>query len=240
MLRWSGPLLLALVMVLSPAARAQDAGAVDVAIVLAVDASSSVNFTEFGLQMKGIAEALRQPEVQSAIRNGPSGAVALTLVQWSGPLQVRQAFPWRRIAGDGDADSLADEIENTPRFFHAGTTAIGRALTFSAEVMAALPWTAGRRVIDISGDGQNTDSPPLGPARAEVLERGITINGLPILSQEPDIDRYYLTRVIGGRGAFIEVASDYDAFREAMTRKLIREIMSDPLISRAPGRMVRR
>lgn len=219
-----------IILMLPPFARAQQAA--DVAIVLAVDASSSVNFAEFGLQMQGIAAALRSPEVHSAIANGPSGAVAITMVQWSGPLQVRQAFPWRLITSPSTAEALAVEVENTPRYFSVGSTAIGRALTYSADMFDKLPWAAGRRVIDLSGDGANTDNPPVGPARAEVISRGITINGLPILAQEVDIDRYYREHVIGGHGAFIEVADDYEAFQAAMERKLLREVQTEPLISR--------
>lgn len=222
-----------LLILLLPQARAQQAA--DVAIVLAVDSSSSVNFNEFDLQMRGIAEAFRSPEVQRAITAGPSGAVAVTMVQWSGPLQVQQAVKWRLITGRETAEALAEEIENTPRYFSVGSTAIGQALTFSAGMFAKLPWSAGRRVIDLSGDGANTDNPPVGPAREAVLKQGITINGLPIQAQEVDIDLYYRDNVIGGYGAFIEVATDYEAFRQAMTRKLIREIRTDPLISRLNG-----
>lgn len=204
----------------------------DVAIVLAVDSSSSVNFSEFDLQMRGIAEAFRSAEVQRAIQAGPSGAVAISLVQWSGPLQVQQAVKWRLVTTPDSAEALAKEIEDTPRYFSVGSTAIGQALAFSARMFQKLPWSAGRRVIDISGDGANTDNPPVGPAREAVLQQGITINGLPIQAQEVDIDQYYRDNIIGGYGAFMEVARDYEAFRQAMTRKLIREIRADPLISR--------
>ena len=217
-------------MALVPRAWAQPSA--DVAIVLAVDSSSSVNYAEFDLQMRGIAEAFRSAEVQSAIRNGPSGAVAITLVQWSGPLQVQQAVEWRLVTGAASAEALAEEIETTPRFFAVGSTAVGQALTFSATMFEKLPWATGRRVIDVSGDGANTDNPPVGPAREAVLRQGITINGLPIQAQELDIDVYYRDKIIGGHGSFMEVARDYDAFREAMTRKLIREIRTEPLISR--------
>jgi hypothetical protein len=213
---------------------ATDVGAqqsADVAIVLAVDASSSVNFGEFDLQMRGIAESFRSPEVQRAVKAGPSGAVAITVVQWSGPLQVQQVLPWRLITDPESAEALAKEVETTPRFFTVGSTAIGQALTYSASMFEKLPWSAGRRVIDLSGDGANTDNPPVEPAREAVLKLGITINGLPIQAQEVDIDVYYRDKVIGGHGAFVEVAKDYEAFKEAMTRKLIREIRTEPLIS---------
>lgn len=226
-MRWVAACLL--LIALMPKAWAQQSA--DVAIVLAVDSSSSVNFSEFDLQMRGIAEAFRSTDVQQAIRNGPSGAVAITLVQWSGPFQVQQAVKWRLVTGKTSAEALAKEIEETPRYFSVGSTAIGQALTFSASMFKRLPWAAGRRVIDLSGDGANTDNPPVGPARDAVLKQGITINGLPIQAQEVDIDIYYRDKIIGGHGSFMEVARDYDAFREAMTRKLIREIRTEPLIS---------
>lgn len=231
MLRIAAILLLALMA--AGTARAQQA--VDVAIVMAIDASSSVNFTEFDLQIRGVAEALRSPEVQRAVAAGPSGAVAFTMVQWSGPLQVGQSFPWTLVATAEDAEALARTVEDTPRYFTVGSTAIGQAINYSAGTFDKLPWAAGRRVIDISGDGQNTDNPPIGPAREAALRSGITINGLPILAQEPDIDVYYRDQIIGGAGAFIEVARDYEALKEAMTRKLVREIRTDPLISWVEG-----
>lgn len=230
-MRWL--LAACLLMTVVPGARAQQAA--DVAIVLAVDASSSVNFGEFDLQMRGIAESLRSAEVQRAVRAGPSGAVAITLVQWSGPLQVQQALPWRLVTDPESAKKLAKEVETTPRYFTVGSTAIGQALLYSAKMFDKLPWAAGRRVIDLSGDGANTDNPAVGPAREAVLKQGIIINGLPIQAQELDIDQYYRDKIIGGHGAFMEVARNYDAFREAMTRKLIREIRTEPLISRLDG-----
>lgn len=221
-------ILLVLVPVSQP--KAQPAAA-DVAIVLAVDASSSVSFAEFGLQMLGIARALRNPEVQKAIQEGPSGAVALTLMQWSGRLQVQQAVPWRLVYSAVSADALATEIENSPRVFVAGSTAIGQALSHAHGLLDRLPWPAGRRVIDVSGDGRSTANSPIAPVRARILADGIIINGLPILSQEADIAEYYRDNLIGGHGSFVEVAEDYAAFQKAMERKLIREIRSDPLLS---------
>lgn len=209
---------------------------VDVALVLAVDASSSVSREEFGLQMDGIAAAFRDPAVLRAIRGGPSGAIAVTLVEWSSPNQLWRAFPWTLVNGPESAEAIAVEIENTPRRFAAGGTAIGAALDFSLAQFEELPFPTGRRVIDVSGDGRNTHMPHVEDARDRAMALGVTVNGLPILSQEADIDRYFENYVIGGNGAFIEVATDYGAFAQAMARKLLREIRSDPLISRAERR----
>lgn len=218
-----------LILLTAGAARAQS---VDAAIVLAVDASSSVSHAEFGLQMDGIAAALRDPEVARAIRSGPAGRVAVTIVQWSGLGQVRQALEWRAVGDAAEVEALAKEVENTPRYFSAGGTAVGQALLFAAEMFDLLPWETGRRVIDVSGDGRTTEGPAVAGARDGIVARSIVINGLPILSQEGDIDRYYRDQVIGGYGAFIEVAEDYGAFAAAMRRKLLREVRHDPLISR--------
>lgn len=233
------PALIAIAVLLSGWAAAR-AETVDVAIVLAVDASSSVSHGEFGLQMDGIAQALRDGEVARAIAGGPSGRVAFTLVQWSGPGQVRQALDWRAVDSPEGIETLARDVELTPRYFSAGGTAIGQALLYAASQFENLPWPAGRRVIDISGDGRNTDAPAVQGAREDVIAGGIVINGLPILSQEPGIERYYREEVIGGYGAFVEVAADYDAFAAAMRRKLLREIRTDPLISRRPPARVDR
>ncbi|MEC9345825.1 MAG: DUF1194 domain-containing protein [Pseudomonadota bacterium] len=212
-------------------APAKAQGPVDVALVLAVDASASVGREEFGLQMDGIAAALRTPDVHRAIRNGTHGAVAITLIEWSGPDQHWQAIPWTRVTDDRSAEALAVEIENTPRLFATGGTAIGAAIRFSLASFADLPWPADRKVIDISGDGSNGQGPPVAPARELAWRQGVTINGLPILSQEKQIDFYYLSVVIVGNGSFIEIASDYNSFADAMTRKLVREIGSNPLLS---------
>lgn len=211
--------------------RANAQASVDVAIVLAVDASTSVNREEFGLQLDGIAASLRHPRVIQAIRNGAVGAIAIALVEWSSPHQTWLAIPWTRVSDAASANRLADMISQTPRLFADGGTAIGSAIRFSVRQFQALPFPAGRRVIDISGDGSNTHLPDVTSERDAAVMAGITINGLPILSREEDIENYYRNRVIGGSNAFTEVAVDYESFPSAMLRKLLREIRSDSLVS---------
>lgn len=226
------PLLLILclsVTLLPGAARSQ--ASVDLALVLAVDASTSVSREEFGLQLDGIAASLRHPRVIQTIRSGAAGAIAIALVEWSSPHQTWLAVPWTRVSDAASAHRLADVISNTPRLFFDGGTAIGAALKFATEQFDLLPFPTGRRVIDVSGDGSNTHLPDVTAMRDAAIARGITINGLPILSREEGMEKYYRRRVIGGPGSFVEIAVDYTAFPDAMLRKLLREIRSDPLVS---------
>ncbi len=228
------PLLLLAVLILLPmlaTERARAEASVDVALVLAVDASRSVNREEFGLQLDGIATALRHPRVIEAIRGGAAGAVAIALVEWSGPHQTWLAIPWTRVSDAASAGSLADMISETPRLFADGGTAIGSAIRFSAAQFRHLPYVAERKVIDISGDGSNTHLPNAATERDAAVASGITINGLPILSREEEIENYYRHQVIGGEDSFVEVAADYQSFPTAMLRKLLREIGSDSLVS---------
>jgi len=224
-------LAMTLVLLALPGNRARAQASVDVALVLAVDASTSVSREEFGLQLDGIAASLRHPRVIQAIRNGAVGAVAIALVEWSSPHQTWLAIPWTRVTDAASANRLADMISQTPRLFADGGTAIGAAVRFSARQFQQLPFPAGRRVIDISGDGSNTHLPDVAAERDAAVAAGITINGLPILSREEGIEEYYRNRVIGGSNAFTEVAVDYESFPSAMLRKLLREIRSDSLVS---------
>lgn len=226
-----GGWLAALVLLCAGSAASASDGPVDVALVLAVDASASVSRDEFGLQMDGIAAAFRSPEVLDAIRSGPARAIAVTLVEWSGPDQQWQPFGWTRISDAATAEALARDIENTPRIFATGGTAIGAAIDAILPLFPDLPWAASRHVIDISGDGSNGQGPPVAAARERALRQDVTINGLPILSQEKQIDLYYKTMVIAGTASFVEIANDYRSISEAMKRKLVREIGSAPLVS---------
>jgi len=209
-------------------ARAQDR--VDVAIILAVDGSASIDSREFRLQMAGIAEAIRHPKIIQAISRGAHGAVALTLMQWSTLDQQYIAVPWRRVTDSASAEALAADIQGVPRIVRPSGTAIGDAVVYATRWMAQLPFRADRHVIDISGDGKNVHPPLIRLAREAALQRGITINGLPIISNDPSIHHYYQDTVIGGPGAFVEVAASFDDFAVAMRRKLLREIQG-PVVS---------
>lgn len=210
-------------------ARAQQ---VDLELVLAVDASSSVNDQEFRLQMGGIAAALRHPAVIKAI--DASGGVAVSLVQWSGAGQTVQAIDWTLLRDALSAHGLAAEIETAPRLVAGGATAIGSALLFAAGLIERNGYAGKRRVIDLSGDGVSNEGKLASTARAYIVKRGMTVNGLAILNDEPNLGRYYLAGVVGGPGAFVLTASDFRDFALAMRQKLITEITGGT-ISQGPS-----
>jgi hypothetical protein len=194
---------------------------VDAAIVLAIDASASVDFKEFSLMLGGFAAALRDPAVQAAATSGPRGAVALAAMFWSEAQAI--ALDWARLDGPEAAEAFAAGLETTPRLVRPAATALGEALVAALRVLALCPGEASRGVIDVSGDGQsNRGRAPAGP-RDLAAASGITINGLAVLNEEPDLLEHYRAEVIGGPGAFALSATDYEAFAEAMRAKLLRE-----------------
>lgn len=197
---------------------------VDLALVLAVDVSSSVNFTEFGLQMQGISAAFRHDEVWHAIDRGAHQRIAVALLQWAGNDEQRLSMRWTLIASRQDLFDMADRVDNLARAYPFGGTGLAQALVAAASLFNALPFKPVRKVIDISGDGRASVGIWPEAVRDPILARSITINGLPILNEEQDLDVYYQSSVIGGPGAFTEIATDYDDFADALARKLMREI----------------
>lgn len=210
---------------------------VDAALVLAVDSSTSVDRAEFALQMEGLTAAFRDPEVQAAITSGPHRAVAVTLMEWSDPSWQRVGIPWRILRSAEDARTLAEEIDTTPRLIDGGGTALGNALSVAVRLIQSAPVKAERKIIDISGDGAQNLGRALAPVRATALKAGITLNGLAIVNEEPDLEAYYREALIGGPGAFVLRAADYADFTQAIRQKLIRELTM-PVARRAPSRPI--
>ena len=210
------------------AARAQDR--VDLALVLAVDSSGSVSRYEFDLQMRGLAEAFRSPAVLKAIQAAAPNGVAVNLMQWSSVDEQGQAFGWLVVRDAASAERVAALIDRTPRLVQDGATAISAALDYATRL--ALSVDADRRVIDLSGDGRDNQSGEVLEGRDTAIEWGVTVNGLAILNEDPLLEFYYLTEVIGGEGAFVLGADDYDDFAQAMEIKLIKEISSAPVSDR--------
>jgi hypothetical protein len=196
---------------------------VDVAVVLAVDVSGSVSDERIRLQRRGYSEALRHREFIAAVRAGPAGRVALTFVQWSEARRQEQTVDWRLIEDAASAAGFAQAILDAPLPM-PGWTSISAAIDFSAQLFHGTGLAAQRRVIDVSGDGSNNDGRPVTAARDDAVAAGITVNGLPIVEVEPHLDEYFRRNVIGGPGAFVEVARDTDAFAEAVRRKLLLEV----------------
>jgi Protein of unknown function (DUF1194) len=216
--------LLLLVMVGSAAAQPAPSEDVDLQLVLAVDASGSVDQTRFDLQKQGYAAAFRNRQVLDAIRSGPTQAISVTMVQWTGPALQIQVVPWTRVGDAESAVALADAIAATSRRLFGGGTSISGAIDYAMTLWRTDPYRGTRRVIDVSGDGANNRGRPALLARDEAIHDGVGINGLPILALEPDLDEYYRDNVIGGPGAFVIAAQTYDVFAAAILRKLINEI----------------
>ena len=219
--------LAALLVFATPAARAQAPASgppVDVALVLAVDASGSVNETRFVLQKHGYAQAFRSPKVIDAIAAGADHAITVAMVQWTGPTLHVQVIDWTRVSDAASAQALADAIDATGRKLFGGGTSLSGAIDTGVAMLAASPFAAARRVIDISGDGSNNRGRPAEDARDTAVKAGITINGLPISWIEPGLDNYYRQSVIGGPGAFVIGIDSYDNFADAILDKLVTEI----------------
>ncbi|MBS0642767.1 MAG: DUF1194 domain-containing protein [Proteobacteria bacterium] len=189
-------------------------------MVLAVDASASVTYDEFGLIAGGMAAALRDPTVAA----GLTGTSILTLLLWSGAGQQEVITPWTRIATADDLRAFTDSVDNMPRIVKAGATAIGEALLAALTLLSNVPVTPKRNVVDVVGDGRSNEGTPPGPIRDRMAAAGITINGLCILHEEPDLLNSYTEEVIGGPGAFAVTCRSYTDFTEAMRQKLTREI----------------
>ncbi|MGH7032296.1 MAG: DUF1194 domain-containing protein, partial [Stellaceae bacterium] len=207
------------------AARAQPAGEpVDLALVLAVDASGSVDTERFELQKRGYTAAFRNPRVIEAIAAGTHHAIAVAMVQWTGPSLHVDVVGWTRVSDRPSAEVLASAIEAAPRQLFGGGTSLSGAIDDGVALLAASPYRAARRAIDISGDGSNNRGRPAEAARDEAVRAGIVINGLPIAWIEPDLVAYYRTNVIGGPGSFVIGIDSYDNFADAVLNKLVTEI----------------
>jgi hypothetical protein len=200
---------------------------VDLQLVLAVDASGSVNDVRFELQKQGYAAAFRNPQVIKAIASGGEQAIAVTMMQWTGPFMHVQVVPWTLVKDAASAQAFADAVARSERELFGGGTSISGAIDQSLMLLSQSPFASQRRTIDISGDGANTSGRSISTARDDAVRAGVGINGLPILSLDPFLDRYYYNNVIGGPGAFMIPAANYENFADAVVKKLILEIAAN-------------
>ncbi len=237
-------LLLTFLLAFSLRAGAQE-GAVDLKIILAVDASGSVNRDEFRLQIEGIAAAIRRPEVAAAVRGGPHGRVLAAVLVWSDAAFPKYPTRWHLLGPPGSFEAFAREVEafnvqapGVPAI-GGGGTGIGEALAFALEMLADEPTPARRLVVDVSGDGP--ESKPwkegaieLPAARASAARAGVTVNGLAIENEYAGLHLWYRARLITGNGSFVMRARDYHDFRRAILEKLLRELSSGALSQAAP------
>jgi hypothetical protein len=225
--------LVASVLVLSTAARAAEQ--VDLLLVLASDVSRSVDTRKFELQRQGYAAALSNPRVIDAIKSGPHGRIAICFVEWSGATSQKLVIDWTIVSDMASARKIGDQMLELPRSF-ADRTSIAAGLEFSMLQLENSPFQAPRRTIDVSGDGTNNSGRDIASMRDEVLARGVTINGLVILSDTPlpwnpehtnppgGLDEYYRRNVTGGPGSFVMVAENHNSFGQAIVKKMIAEI----------------
>ena len=229
-------MLIAAVLVSAAAARAQLREGtilpVDLELLLAVDVSSSVDGGEFELQMKGLADAFRNPAVLDAIELAGERGIAVALIQWSSWNSQRLSVDWMRVGDPASAAAMADRIAATPRFGDGGSTAIAGAIRFGTRQFEINGFEAERRAIDISGDGAANQGAQPSQYRDIAVASGITINGLAILNDNAQLDDYYLNYVIGGNAAFVVRAIDYRDFAAAILHKLVREIAGPPIAGR--------
>ena len=203
---------------------------VDLALVLAVDCSYSVDATEFRLQMRGLALAMQSPEVIAAIGQGPVGRIAVTLFQWSDRKSQITVLPWTIISDAASAIKFGAAVAAAPRLTAQGATSISSAMIYAAGLLDNAPVRALRQVIDISADGGNNNGMKPEIARDRIVARGITINGLAIINEVPYLDKYFENHITGGPGTFVTVANEYEVYFEAIRRKLILEILG-PVLS---------
>jgi hypothetical protein len=218
-----------------PGAASRNAVEVDVELVMAVDISYSMDYDELALQREGYVQALTSSEFLNALKQGTNGKIAVTLVEWAGVNDQRVVLPWRLIDGAATAEAVSAEMARAP-VRRSYRTSIAGALMFSAGLFANNGFRGIRRVIDVSGDGTNNQGPIVTQVRDDVVAKGITINGLPIMLKEPqpnsidikDLDIYYEDCVIGGPGAFVVPIREREKFKDAIRTKLVLDIAERP------------
>jgi hypothetical protein len=222
-----------------PAPRAAATEQVDLLLVLAADVSRSVDHTKFKLQREGYAAAIANPQVLEAISSGIHRRIAVCFVEWSGSTSQKVLIDWTLVHDAASARQFGDRLLETPRAF-ADRTSISAGIEFSMAQFERAPFRGGRRTIDVSGDGTNNSGRDVGTVRDEAVAKGITINGLVILSERaipwnPEhtnppggLPNYYRVNVMGGPGSFVMVAQDFNSFGQAIVKKLIAEIAMLP------------
>ncbi len=199
-------------------------GQADVALVLAVDVSGSVDEGRFKLQREGIAAALESDEFAAALSGGGNQTIEIAVVEWAEEQSV--VVPWTIVRNREDVLAVTDRLRRAERsWLHVRTDANG-GIAAADHLFTSKPLPAMRQVIDVSGDGrQNSGEMAAAVARDDAVARGAIINGLPITSgAEADVDSWYRDNIIGGPGAFLIVADGYDAFADAFRKKLTLEV----------------
>jgi len=221
-----------------PVGASAGSGRADVALVVAVDVSGSVDDNRFKLQRQGIAAALESDEVATAVSGGVNQTIEIAVIEWAE--EQRLVVPWTVLRARNDLKALAARIRSASRSWVHTMTDPGGGIAAAEHLFSEAPLTGMRQVIDISGDGrQNTGEVPTADARDAAVSHGLTVNGLPIVSGgEVDITDWYRANVVGGPGAFLVVADSDDEFAAAFRQKLTLEIaglMPDRKLAQGPN-----
>lgn len=196
---------------------------VDLALILAIDVSASVEESEYRAQNQGLAGALASQEVINKIRQCPLRRIAVTVVQWSGWRKQSAVVPWTVVGDEAAAAQVARAITDAPRQ-SSGWTSIAAVIDFAISQFAAAPITAPRHVLDISTDGVNNHGYGIELPRDRAIAAGVTINGLTILTDVDDLEVYFRQEIAAGANSFVITADDYGDYRTAIQRKLLKEI----------------
>ncbi len=215
--------LLALLLLATPAL-ADQRTPVNIELLLALDASASVDSQEFALELQGIAAAFRDPDVVAAVENLRPLGVAVAVTQWGGPGESRVIIPFTQLISARDTKAFGYLVGRSYRFIGATSTSIVTAMEDGISLLFSNSFDGQRLVIDISGDGEDNSGLSLKVARQEARQAGVTINGLPIEADEGKLADYYRDNVISGADSFVVPATDFDDFARAIREKLLREL----------------
>jgi hypothetical protein len=197
---------------------------VDMALVLAVDCSRSIDADEYRLQALGYAAAFRTERVRKAALGGRRGAIAVAMTHWGGQRAQELVVDWTLLADPAGLENFAARLSIQPRRIDDDATSLSGAIDHARRQFQTLPYAAERRVIDVSGDGINNQGRLPRFARDEAVDDGIGINGLPILTEYGTLDRYYRAEVIDGPGAFVVPARRFADFGAAIAHKIAQEV----------------
>ena len=196
---------------------------VDLALVLAIDSSYSIDPYEYQLQMRGTGQAFLDSKILEAISQGPNRKIAVSAFFWSDPDKQYVFIPWRLVAKPQDLIEIANIFLRAPRDIYRGSTATGSALLFAQTMFDNAPPSL-RRVVDVSTDGVSNTGFSVTDARDQLVKADITINGLAIVNEVHDLQDYVESNIVGGDGHFIITANDFNSYSAAIKIKLLKEI----------------
>lgn len=195
--------------------------ACELALVLAIDISGSVDTNEYRIQMDGLAAALNDPTVQDALIDSKA---QIAVLHWTGASRQVVVSNWRQMIKRSDVIEIGKVVSTAPRAYRHFSTAIGDALVVAADLLGRVGAACDRQVVDLSGDGPSNEGSDVTVIRDSLVRGGVQINGLAIETTDDTLTDYYRKNVIGGPGAFVLTAKTFEDYPRAIRRKLLREI----------------